>query len=192
MVQVTDVMSRPVVTVRCSMPLRASAVPLAEDGYAGIPVIDNEGRLAGMLTLGDVLRAGETGVQTAGAAMTAPAVAIGTGSDIDTVGQLLRTRGVRSVPVVDDEGCVIGIVSRGDILRLSLTSDDAIGVGVQKLLDDYTGMRRWVAGVRDGRVTVAGRFDDESERRIAVALARIVPGAREVRIGAARAEVGGQ
>lgn len=88
------------------------------------------------------------------------------------------------MPVVDDEGRVAGIVSRGDLLRLSVTSDDAIAVGVQKLLDDYTGKRRWVAQVKAGEVTVAGRFD-ESERRIAVALARMVPGIRDVRIGAA-------
>ena len=39
--------------------------------------------------------------------------------------------------------------------------------------------------MRQGHVTLAGRFDDDTERRIAVALARTVPGARDVRIGAA-------
>ncbi|MGZ5390886.1 MAG: histidine kinase, partial [Mycobacterium sp.] len=70
------------------------------------------------------------------------------------------------------------------------TSDDAIAVAVQKLLDGYTGMRRWIAQVRDGRVRVAGRFDDDPERRIAMALTRMVPGTRDVRIGAPLAEVG--
>ncbi|MGZ8818939.1 MAG: CBS domain-containing protein [Mycobacterium sp.] len=190
MVQVTEVMSRPVVVVGSSTSLRAAAVPLAEDGYAGLPVVDDEGRLVGFLTIGDLLRAGEASIQTAGAAMTAPAVAARAESDLDTVGQLLLTRGVRSVPVIDDEGYVIGIVSRGDILRLSLTSDDAIAVAVQKLLDGYTGMRRWIAQVRDGRVRLAGRFDDDPERRIAMALTRMVPGTRDVRIGAPLAEVG--
>ena len=37
--------------------------------------------------------------------------------------------------------------------------------------------------MRQGDVTLAGRFDDDSERRIAVALARTVPGARDVSIG---------
>ncbi|WP_370500388.1 HPP family protein [Mycolicibacterium sp. jd] len=192
MVQVTEVMSRPVVVVGRSTSLRASAVPLAEDGYAGLPVVDDEGRLVGILTIGDLLRAGEASIQTAGAAMTAPAVAARAESDLGAVEQLLLTRGVRSVPVIDDEGCVIGIVSRGDILRLSLISDDAIAVAVQKLLDGYTGMRRWIAQVRDGRVRLAGRFVDDPERRIAIALTRMVPGTREARIGGPLAEAGAE
>ncbi|ULE31523.1 CBS domain-containing protein [Mycobacterium sp. IDR2000157661] len=186
MLPVTEVMTRPVITVRCAAALRAAAVPLAEDGYAGVPVVDDDGRLAGMLTVGDILRAREAALETAGAAMTAPAVAVELSTDLDTVGRLLLQRGVRSVPVIDDENRVVGIVSRGDILRLNLTSDDAIAVGVQKLLDNYTGRRRWIAQVREGSVTVAGRFDDESERRIATALARMVPGIREVQIGVSR------
>lgn len=184
MLQVTEVMSRPVVTVLTSASLRAAGVPLAADDYAGVPVVDEQGHLCGMLTTGDLLRAHETGMQTAGAAMTAPPVTASPTTDLDTVGQLLLTRGVRSIPVVDEENNVIGIVSRGDILRLSLTSDDAIAVGVQKLLDNYTGARRWTAQVRDGCVTLTGQFDDDAERRIAAALTRTVPGYRKVRIDA--------
>ena len=184
MLPVTDVMTRPVITVRCNEELRTAAVPLAEFGYAGVPVVDAEGRLAGMLTVGDVLRGREAALETAGAAMTTPAIAAEISSDLDSVGPLLLQRGVRSVPVVDDANRVVGIVSRGDVLRLNLTSDDAIAVGVQKLLDNYTGRRRWIAQVREGSVVLAGRFDDESERRIAQALARTVPAVREVRIGA--------
>ncbi len=184
MLPVIDVMTRPVITVRCTEELRTAAVPLADYGYAGVPVVDAEGRLAGMLTVGDVLRGRESALVTAGAAMTTPAIAAEISSDLDTVGPLLLQRGVRSVPVVDDENRVVGIISRGDVLRLNLTSDDAIAVGVQKLLDNYTGRRRWIAQVREGNVVLAGRFDDESERRIAQALARMVPAVREVRIGA--------
>src|SRR5512139_158621 len=103
MLLVTDVMTRPVITVRCTAPLRAASVPMAEDGYAGVPVVDDDGRLAGMLTVGDVLRAGDAAHETAGAAMTKPAVAVEVSTDLDTVGRLLLQRGVRSVPVVDEE-----------------------------------------------------------------------------------------
>ncbi len=81
---------------------------------------------------------------------------------------------------------MLGIVSRGDLLRLDLTSDEVVAVGAQKLLDDYTGRRRWVAQVRQGEITVAGVFDGDAERRIAVALMRMVPGgARDIRLGGA-------
>ncbi|KUI32078.1 histidine kinase [Mycobacterium sp. IS-1496] len=179
-----EVMTRPVVSVQDSTPLHEAGTLLAEYGYAGLPVTDHSGVLVGVLTSGDVLRARPADHHTAGAVMSAPALAAEVFADLDDIGRLLLRRGVRSVPVVDDQSRVVGIVSRGDLLRLNTTSDDGIAVGVQKLLDDHTGKRRWIAQVRDGVVTVAGHFDDDSERRIATALARMVPGAREVRIGA--------
>lgn len=184
MVCAVDVMSRPVVSVQSSTPLQETGSLLADYGYAGIPVVDEDGVLLGMVSSGDALRADPARHHTAGAVMTTPAVAVDASSDLDEVGRRLLQRGIRSVPVVDDECRVLGVVSRGDLLRLSATSDDAIAVGVQKLLDDYTGKRRWIAQVREGDVTVAGPFDDDSERRIALALDRMIPGAREVRIGA--------
>ena len=178
-----DVMSRPVVSVQYSAPLCEAGGLLADYGYAGLPVVDESGVLLGLLTCGDVLRAGPAGQETAGAVMTEPAVTAEICSSLDDVGRLLIRRGIRSVPVVDGEGRVLGIISRGDLLRLDLTSDDVIAVGAQKLLDDHTGTRRWIAQVRQGEVVVAGRFDGDAERRIAVALMRMVPGVRDVRIG---------
>lgn len=180
-----DVMIRPVVSVRSSAPLREAGTVLADYGYAGLPVVDESGCLLGFLTAGDVLRAGPAGDATANTAMTAPAVAVGLHSDLDEIGRLLVRRGIRSVPVVDDERRVIGIISRGDLLRLDLTSDDVIALGAQKMLDGYTGKRRWIAQVRQGEVFIAGHFDSDAERRIATALMRMVPGVQEVRIGAA-------
>lgn len=184
MLRTHDVMTRPVVSVQDSTPLHTAGALLADYGYAGLPVTDSSGVLVGMLTSGDVLRARPAEHHTAGAVMSAPALAAEMFSDLDDVGRLLLRRGVRSVPVVDDESRVVGIVSRGDLLRINRTSDDVVAVGVQKLFDDYTGKRRWIAQVREGVVTVAGHFDDDSERRIATALAHMVPGARHARIGA--------
>ena len=184
MLHAADIMTRPVVSVQSATPLHVAGGLLADYGYAGLPVIDADGVLLGMLTSGDVLRADHTRHHTVGAVMSAPAVAAEMFSGLDDVGRLLLGRGIRSVPVVDESGRVIGVVSRGDLLRLNATSDDAVAVGVQKLLDDYTGKRRWVAQVQGGDVTVAGVFDDDSERRIALALGRMVPGAKEVRLGA--------
>ncbi len=62
-------------TVSPSSSVRAGIVALAEYGYAGVPVVDDENRLLGMLTSGDVLRADDGGTETVGAVMTTPAVA---------------------------------------------------------------------------------------------------------------------
>lgn len=183
MLRVVDVMSRPVVSVQYSTSVREAGALLADYGYAGLPVVDEAGVLLGMLTCGDVLRSGSAIRDTAGAVMTEPAVAIEMHGGLDDVGRLLTRRGIRSVPVVDGDGKLLGIVSRGDLLRLDLTTDDVIAVGAQKLLDDYCGRRRWIAQVRQGSVMVAGRFDGDAERRIATALVRMVPGVRDVWIG---------
>lgn len=54
--RVRDVMHRPVATVHQGVPVTEAAVPLAEQGYAALPVLDDRDRLVGILTSGDVLR----------------------------------------------------------------------------------------------------------------------------------------
>jgi CBS domain-containing protein len=176
--RVEDVMQNPVTTVRQSTSVRMATIPLAEHGFAALPVVDDQDRLVGMLTSGDVLRAGEASTETVDAVMTAPAVAATASQDLAEVARQLLQPGLRSLPVVDDDRRVVGLLSRGDVLRVMLRPDDAIAAHVQALLDEYTGKRRWRVAVNEGRVTITGAFSDESERRIAIALANTVPGTR--------------
>ncbi|MCB0948596.1 MAG: CBS domain-containing protein [Mycobacterium sp.] len=173
-------MRRPVATLSPLSSVRTGIIALAEYGYAGVPVVDEGNRLLGMLTSGDVLRAEVGGTQTVGEVMTTPAVAAAVSQDLDGVARMLLKPGVRSVPVVDEDKRVVGIISRGDVLRMMIRPDDAIAANVQTSLDAYGTRRRWKADVSDSSVTITGSFKDESERRIAMALARIVPGVRAV------------
>jgi CBS domain-containing protein len=89
-------------------------------------------------------------------------------------------RDVRSVPVLDD-GHVIGIISRRDLLRSVLRTDDVLAHEVQERLDAYTDEpRRWIATVTDGVVRIDGLIDDDAERRVVELLARTVPGVAAV------------
>ncbi|GJF11862.1 hypothetical protein NGTWS0302_11250 [Mycolicibacterium cyprinidarum] len=178
--KIEEVMHRPVMTVSPSSSVRAGIVALAEYGYAGVPVVDDENRLLGMLTSGDVLRADDGGTETVGAVMTTPAVAATVTQDLDEVARMLLAPGVRSMPVVNEYHRVVGIISRGDVLRMMIRPDDSIAAHVQTSLDAYSTRHRWRADVNDSRVTITGSFSDESERRIAMALAKIVPGVRAV------------
>ncbi|ANS32038.1 CBS domain pair family protein (plasmid) [Rhodococcus opacus] len=184
--RVHEVMCRPVVTVYDDIPVRVAAVTLAERGFAALPVLDRDQRLTGVLTSGDILRAGESdaGV-TVAAAMTTPALAATANQDLAEVIAMLLARGVRSLPVLDDEGRVQGMFSRGDALRLMLRPDETVAAGAQARLDDYTGARRWGVTACGGTVTITGIFADASERRIATALARTVPGVRDVTLNTA-------
>jgi Mg/Co/Ni transporter MgtE len=179
-------MQRPIIAVRHDDPARAAALMLAELGYAALPVLDQADHLIGVITSGDLLRAGELD-DTVGAVMTTPAVSIPGAAALAEVMSMLVGHGLRSLPVVDADGRVVGMFSRGDALRIMLTPDDALAADAQKLLDQYTGARRWQVTVEDGDATVSGRFADESERRIALALTRTVPGIRAVTVATGRA-----
>ncbi|MFE7742615.1 CBS domain-containing protein [Nocardia sp. NPDC057455] len=174
-------MQRPIIAVRQSDSARGAALLLAESGYAALPVLDRDDRLIGVLTSGDLLRAGELD-DTVGAVMTTPAVSVPESAALAEVMRRLVMNGLRSLPVIDADGRVVGMFSRGDALRIMLTPDDALTADTQNLLDQYTGARRWHVLVHEGDATVSGRFADESERRIAIALTRTVPGVRTATI----------
>nr|WP_067470262.1 CBS domain-containing protein [Nocardia amamiensis] len=184
--RVCEVMQRPIVAVRHNSTAREAALMLTELGYAALPVLDRDDRLIGILTSGDLLRAGELD-DTVRAMMTTPAVSVPGNAALAEVMSRLVTRGVRSLPVVDADGRVVGMFSRGDALRIMLTPDDTLAADAQILLDEYTGARRWHVTVDDGDASVSGRFADESERRIAIALTRTVPGIRTATIATTRA-----
>ncbi|WP_280315392.1 CBS domain-containing protein [Nocardia abscessus] len=188
--QVSEVMHRPIIAVRHDNTAREAALMLAELGYAALPVLDQDDRLIGVLTSGDLLRAGGLD-DTVSAVMTTPAVSVPGSAALAAVLSRLATHGLRSLPVVDAGDRVVGMFSRGDALRIMLTPDDALAAGAQNLLDQYTGTRRWHVTVDDGDVTISGRFADESERRIAIALTRTVPGIRTATIATTPAAAGG-
>ncbi|GID91559.1 CBS domain-containing protein [Amorphoplanes digitatis] len=97
--------------------------------------------------------------------------------------QMLRND-VRSMPVVDDDERLVGIISRRDILRAMVRGDDVLAAEVQHRLDEYAdGRSRWTATVEDGVATVTGEFDDETERTVVTVMARTVPGIAAARIG---------
>ena len=91
-------------------------------------------------------------------------------------------RDVRSVPVLDS-GHVVGIISRRDLLRSVLRTDDVLAHDVQQRLDAYADEPgRWTATVTDGVVRIDGFVDDDVERRVVEILARTVPGVTAVTV----------
>ncbi|WP_454198637.1 CBS domain-containing protein [Nocardia sp. Marseille-Q1738] len=170
-------MQRPIIAVRHNTTAREAALTLTELGYAALPVLDQDDRLVGVLTSGDLLRADNL-EGTVSAVMTTPAVSVPGSAALAEVTSRLVTHGLRSLPVVDFDGRVVGMFSRSDALRIMLTPDDALAADAQNLLDEYAGARRWHVTVEEGDATISGRFADESERRIAIALTRTVPGIR--------------
>lgn len=143
---VADVMSRAIVTVMPGHSVRHAAQIMLDHRVSGVPVVDGDDRLVGILTEGDLLRRVEYGLtgsrphwigstSTEGAArdfvksrswrvadvMSKPVVTVTEATPLADVAVLFGTRGIKRAPVVRD-GLLVGLVSRADLLRIIATA----------------------------------------------------------------------
>jgi CBS-domain-containing membrane protein len=96
-------------------------------------------------------------------------------TDLADVAKAMLDYEVRCVPVVADTE-LVGVVSRRDIMRSVIRTDEVIRLEVQSRLDTYAGERRWGAAVAAGTAVVSGEFDDQAQRALVRVLAQTVPG----------------
>lgn len=109
-----DIMTSDVITVTADSSVENAARTMFEKRVSGLPVVDEEGRLAGVVTEFDVIaRTGESVEEI----MTRSVVSIGEDTDTESIARMLTEQQIRRLPVVRD-GRVIGIISRSDLIRL--------------------------------------------------------------------------
>jgi CBS domain-containing protein len=200
---VDDVMTTAVVTVGPTAPYRVLVDVLIGHRFSAVPVVDDFQRVTGVVSEADLLRKieyagheeprmfdgrrrrGERTKATAGTAenlMTAPPVVALSGTSIAAAARLMDSEGVKRLPVVDDLGRLIGIVSRGDLLKVHLRPDDDIREDVEDgILRNGTVESGAIRiGVVDGVVTMTGTVDRWSTKDMAVRLVRQIGGVAEV------------
>ncbi|GAA0512152.1 histidine kinase [Paractinoplanes deccanensis] len=190
-----DVMTTPVLTVAPTAPVEDAVALLTTNGVTALPVITSTGDLTGMVSEGDLLRhrvpadptahlmpppAPEaTRPTTVAEAMTPDPVTTWPEADVADIAAAMLKHDVRSIPVLD-AGTVVGIVSRRDILRAMVRTDEVLAAETQHRLDDYA--PHWTATVKAGVATVTGPYRDETDRAVVRALTRTVPGITEVHL----------
>jgi CBS domain-containing protein len=195
--RVKDIMSRPVYTVRTTDTVEYAAALLADRGITAAPVYDAAGELVGMVSEGDLLwhrvpadptahvrpmTGDDDRPKVVGDVMSLYPVSTGPDADVADAAQAMLNCDVRSLPVLDD-GDIVGMISRRDILRTVVRTDDVLCHEVQHRLDEYAGgTHRWTASVSEGVVGVDGDFDDEAERIVVAVLTRTVPGVATVHV----------
>ncbi|MGW4489213.1 CBS domain-containing protein [Amycolatopsis sp. NPDC004368] len=186
-----DLMSAPVVTVYPWSSAKEAAEVLSARGFTALPVVDDDDdRLIGIVTEADLIRgripedarsahlrhdlpaAVETPVERV---MTTPVTAMAPGTDVADLCQALVEAKIRAMPIVDGSR-LVGIVTRGDVVRVLARSDTAISADVRHRLEIYGGVGRWKVEVHDGVVRIVDRFDDATDRHVATLLALAVPG----------------
>jgi CBS domain-containing protein len=198
--QARDIMTRPVITFRPDTAVRQAAAVLTEKGITAAPVVDEEEELVGIVSEADLIvdrfphdprsHLGPEGwdgdepaaPQTVGEVMTRTVVALPASADAADLAQAMVDSDVRSIPIVIGSA-VIGIVSRRDLLKTLVRSDDIVRAEVAHRLESYTGgQTRWDVEVHNGWVDISGDVDDESEAKVLIILARTVPGVAHVEL----------
>ena len=113
-IPVHEIMTRSVITVPISMPVKDVAQLLNEKRITGLPVVDDAGLVVGVLSELDIIS--RQGL-IAGDIMSANVISATQDADAEDVARLLTDRRIRRVPILED-GKLVGIVSRSDLIRL--------------------------------------------------------------------------
>lgn len=155
--RVQDVMTHLVVCLRPDEPIREAARRLLANRISGAPVVQ-AGHLVGVVSEVDLTRAftsrqprgtfaasavsslqslsrirRDEPLPAVGQVMTTRVVAISPAASVWEAASLLDRHGVRRLPVVDDEGYVVGVVARADLVRFMARRDDQGRPGAMSL-----------------------------------------------------------
>ena len=117
---VSELMTTPVCTCRNEDTLRVAAERMWDGDIGVVPVVNDEGRLTGILTDRDICMAAYLRGQTleecrVDAVMRTDVAACHPDNSLEDVQEIMRTLQVRRLPVVDDEGRPVGMVSLNDL-----------------------------------------------------------------------------
>ncbi len=201
---VRDVMSTHVIAVRQSAPYKQMAAMLHEQRVSAFPVLDDGKKVVGIVSEADLLAKealdgdepevhqgmlrrrdhDKARALTAAELMTKPAVTIGPDVPVSQAARLMYTRRVKRLPVVDDDGTLIGIVTRADVLSVYSRPDADIE---QEVFQDLivgvfeSDPARFTVTVKDGIVTIGGAPETALVGRDIVDAARHVEGVVAVR-----------
>jgi len=202
---VKDVMSVLPVCVSTTASFREIAARLRECRVSALPVLDADGKVIGIVSEADLLvkeavlgepnvvwgflaglvhhaaRAKAAGV-TASDLMTSPAVTIGPDDTVEHAAQLMYDRKVKRLPVVDQCGRPIGIISRSDVLTVFDRPDAEIREEIMSQVITGRSEPSWYSViVKDGVVTLEGTPETAAIGRDLIQRARQVQGVVAVR-----------
>lgn len=205
--KIQNVMTTDVATVRHDTPFKDVVRLLDQRDVSAVPVVDAEGRVLGVVSNADLLP--KQGAQepteahspmawfqrhwdrnrsqatTAGELMTSPARTIGPEDTVVDAAKLLDRYAIKRLPVVDENGKLVGIVSRRDLLAVFLRKDEDIADEIaeyvfERNLDTMVNPSTVTIDVHDGVVTLRGELERKSTIPIAETLTSRIDGVVDV------------
>jgi len=186
---VRELMTADPVTVSPATPVKTALQLLAEHGITSLPVLGRHGRLHGVVSEADLIRdrvrpdqrAHELPVdggcdvpRLVAEVMTPHAITVHPTDDLADAVELLTSTVVKSVPVVEYGGRLVGMLSRSDVVKVLARADEDLAGEVDALLASV-GLEGWFAQVTDGTVTLIGP-ESSPDRTLAHLVAGLVPG----------------
>jgi CBS domain-containing protein len=197
-------MTRAVVTIGPDTSAKYAGEVMAEQGFAALPVVDENDELVGIVAEADVLadrlpadprlhlRRDEDSEDTqppllVRGIMTAGVRSVDATADVSDIARLFVDDRLRSVPVLE-HGRLTGIVSRRDVLRALVRPDDVVRRDVIRLVEGYTGdLGSWDVRVTEGIATIrrirgTPEVPVDVENRALRTLAHTVAGVVSVRV----------
>ncbi|MEW1777856.1 CBS domain-containing protein [Streptomyces sp. NPDC086777] len=196
---VSDVMTHTVLALRHGAVFKEIVKALQQWQVSAAPVVDDGGRVVGVVSEADLLhreeartgtpvgygrvRSGaalaEAATVTAAELMTTPAVTVRPEAPLPEAARTMARHGVKRLPVVDADGLLRGVVSRADLLKVFLRADEDIAEEIRReilphLFPDAAEPVR--VQVSDGVVTLTGRVPDTALAPVAAGWVRGVDG----------------
>jgi CBS domain-containing protein len=184
---VQDLMTTQVVTVGPATPFKEIVALLAEHRVSAVPVVDDDRRVLGIVSEADLLLKEEfpepgqdiplfwtkrrrleqekAAATTARDLMSSVVVSTSPDATVAEAARGMHAAGVKRLPVIDEDGRLVGIVSRGDLLKVFNRPDQAIR---REIMDEVIvgefmmDPNRFFIHVTDGVVVLQGRVERRS------------------------------
>jgi CBS-domain-containing membrane protein len=193
---VQDVMTPDPITVRCGTSIKEALTRLAHLEITSLPVVDDRGQLIGIVSELDLIRdsvARDPRAQELPVVLdrvgrpekvedvyTRQALTLRPHDDVARAVEVMSTTAVKSIPIVDDQQRLVGVLSRSDVVLALARSDELIAADLDEVLGSL-GHTDWLVEVREGVVDVTGPTG-AAERSLAHVVAHTVLGVVDVRI----------
>jgi CBS domain-containing protein len=199
-----EIMSSPVITVSPDTPFRNIVSIMLQHAISGLPVVDEHGRLLGVVTEADLLLKEETPHPqpalipwhgsslrlerildrhrksegtTAGDLMTENVITATEETSVHQLAHMMLGRDINRIPILRD-GRVVGIVTRADILKVFTRGDQGLLSAVQEVLvrDLWIDPKGLSISCRNGIVTVSGEVDRRTDRDLLIRWVKSIDG----------------
>jgi len=198
--KVGDVMSDEIMTITADAPLKDAAMIMVKSGVSGLPVVDDDRKVVGIITEADFVTAeanrswgrqrrrllanflGDPAPQnakTVADVMTLNPHTIDSASSVTEAARKMTDLRVKRLPVVLPDGTLCGIISRADVMGVFTRPDEALADEIASgVALDVLGLSPGDISVAmtDGVAQISGHVPSRSEARILEELASRVEG----------------